>query len=617
MQTYVDGPRVDSEMAVLGLLLRGDPDGIRSRLVPADFVLPRHSRIYGAIRSLSERSLATDFVAVEGELRRQGVRADEYGTQAYLLDLLELSNTVFDLAFHADQVVDGARRRRLEDGVRHAQQALKDGRPADEVADLLRATVASSAPEPDGENHAEGEATNPFPLGALPRAVASFCASISVAHAIDPAFVAVPALAALAGAVAGTRRITIKAGTWAEPAHLWCGLVAPSGSGKSPAQNAVLEPLRRRDADLARRTKLDLEAHKGAVAAWRSGGSQGPEPAAPPQRQALLDDCTVEAAMARLVDNPRGLLLAADELAAFLRSFDKYRQGGGDLSRWLSIHNGGAIRVDRKGVGSAYLERAVVGVVGGIQPSVARELLGADTHSLSGFTARFLLAAPPTSAACWSDTEVDLMYAQQYRRVVDGLLDLELHEGQPVDLSLTPDGRSAFQTWHNELANEAHLAGLAGHEALAAVYSKLKGATARVALVVQLAADAEQGIASMSRSVGAEAMEKAVQMARYFRNEARRIFREWGGRTSTATSKVEAVLTDEWTPRADLHRQLGNIVPAAELTAALHHLGAECRQVPTKGRPREEYRRKQMNEESRRPAPHQSAQPSGPRGGLV
>ena len=50
-----------------------------------------------------------------------------------------------------------------------------------------------------------------------------------------------------------------------------------------------------------------------------------------------------------LLDNPRGLLLAVDELNAWLGGHDRYAgKGGADVWRWLSMHSAGAVQVDRK-----------------------------------------------------------------------------------------------------------------------------------------------------------------------------------------------------------------------------------------------------------------------------
>ena len=59
-------------------------------------------------------------------------------------------------------------------------------------------------------------------------------------------------------------------------------------------------------------------------------------------------DITVEAIAKRLAAAPKGLLLATDELAGWLGSFDRYTNGKGDVEHWLTMHGARDLMVDRK-----------------------------------------------------------------------------------------------------------------------------------------------------------------------------------------------------------------------------------------------------------------------------
>ena len=83
-----------------------------------------------------------------------------------------------------------------------------------------------------------------------------------------------------------------------------------------------------------------------------------------------------------LEDNPRGVLMARDELAAWLGGFARYKgkQGGSDLPHWLETFRAGTIIVDRKtGFPRTILvPQAAVCVMGGIQPAILRRALGTE-----------------------------------------------------------------------------------------------------------------------------------------------------------------------------------------------------------------------------------------------
>jgi hypothetical protein len=63
----------------------------------------------------------------------------------------------------------------------------------------------------------------------------------------------------------------------------------------------------------------------------------------------VVEDTTVEALAAALEDNPRGVLLARDELSAFVRGMDQYKNHrGSDRQFYLSAWSNSPVSVDRK-----------------------------------------------------------------------------------------------------------------------------------------------------------------------------------------------------------------------------------------------------------------------------
>lgn len=82
-----------------------------------------------------------------------------------------------------------------------------------------------------------------------------------------------------------------------------------------------------------------------------------------------------------LSQNPRGLLLAREELAGCTKSFDHdVKHGGGDEADWLSIYNAESLIVDRKtGVQRTIrIPRAAECMTGGIQPAILKLVLGSQ-----------------------------------------------------------------------------------------------------------------------------------------------------------------------------------------------------------------------------------------------
>ena len=146
--------------------------------------------------------------------------------------------------------------------------------------------------------------------------------------------------------------------------------------------------------------------------------------------------------------NPRGVLLYRDELAGWLRSFDRYRGGGGDAERWLEIHGGRDLIVDRKTAETEYVSNTHVSICGGIQPGALRRSLG-DASMENGLAARFLFVMPPRQPKRWTERDINPATEARLGALFDRLygLDHDLsNDGEPMPRKL-PLGEEAKRLW--------------------------------------------------------------------------------------------------------------------------------------------------------------------------
>jgi len=238
-----------------------------------------------------------------------------------------------------------------------------------------------------------------------------------------------------------------------------------------------------------------------------------------------------------LEQNPRGLLVARDELAGWL-AFDRYSKARGECAFWLEIFGGRALTTDRKTVASADVPRATASLCGGIQPGTLARALGQE-HLEDGLAARLLLAMPPRRTKRWAEGDVPESIETAVEAVFDGLYDLSPNhdadgEPYPKALPLTPDGQAAWIRFYNEHAEEqARFVG-----AMAAALSKLEGYAARIALVIHLvrwaAGDATLGSPD---AVDAASIEAAVTLIRWFGHEAGRLYATFSETAEEAESR--------------------------------------------------------------------------------
>jgi hypothetical protein len=390
-------------------------------------------------------------------------------------------------------------------------------------------------------------AFTPFPADVLPEPIRGFVTQAAKAIGCDASYVALPLLSGLASAIGNTHRIALKRG-WTEPAIVWTAIVGESGTMKTPAFKLAMKATRNaqdrawKEYEGARaeweaqhlRYEAELTAWKrdAAKAKPRDGYTVAPpeKPAPPIACRYIVSDTTTEALAPILLGNPRGVLLARDELAGWLGSFDRYAKAGkagADSAHWLSMHNGEAMTIDRKtGIPpTIHVPSASVSITGGIQPRILARALGQEHHE-SGMAARVLYAMPPRKVKRWTEADVNADTEAAVAMVFDRLFGLtpEIDDNgdeRPRLVTLAGDGKRAWVTFFNEHATEQ--AELSGD--LSAAWSKLEGYAARLALVVHLArwAAGDATLRDPSR-VDEASIAAGVALARWFGDEARRVY---------------------------------------------------------------------------------------------
>src|SRR5262249_50148181 len=145
----------------------------------------------------------------------------------------------------------------------------------------------------------------PFPTKALPPVVREYVEASAEAIGCDPALVALPALAAAAGAVGNSRALCLRKG-WAEPACVWAVTVADSGGHKSPAYSAATSPLLELQMDLFDAHREAAQQHNERMTEWKDTpkDTRGERPEPPNSCQVFVtSDPTIEALGGILSDN--------------------------------------------------------------------------------------------------------------------------------------------------------------------------------------------------------------------------------------------------------------------------------------------------------------------------
>lgn len=423
-----------------------------------------------------------------------------------------------------------------------------------------------------------------------------------VAEAADakgaPADFVFAGLLAVVGATIGNARWVHIWKGWAEPPIVWTACIGLPSAGKSPALDAVIQPLRKVERPL--RAAADTEqaawreraevaaladkAWKAVAAAAIKAGDTPPERPtdcdagpAPHIPRLVVNDCTIERLGAIIASQPRGTLQCRDELAGWLEGMTRY-SAGSDRPFWLEAYGGRGFTVERMSRAPLTIDRLTIGVMGGIQPDRLKTLLFKSDDD--GLLARFMPIwpepVPLRRPGQWTDEAL-------LDRTLERLLTLDMvaddHGGQkPMFVPFTEDARKLMDDFRVAVRRwEADAEGL-----LLSFVGKLPGLAARLSLVLACLDWAAEGD-DMPSQVEADHFKRAAELVgNYALPMARRAYAdaavppaERSARRLVATIREKG--WERFTTRELMKLERAGLTTAAELDPALSLLeDADC-----------------------------------------
>jgi hypothetical protein len=416
-----------------------------------------------------------------------------------------------------------------------AQELLKDK----EVPPAPVAVVGDSWEGEDGLKEGEDEALvgwKPFPLDLLPPVLADYIHHASEALPCDPGYLVLPVLCT-AGAVIGTSRMISLKDTWQEPSIFWGCTIADPSTLKSPAFDKGIAPLSLLEDKMVETYEQDLEFWEKQCKGWEETGGKKevewgkteecPCPKKPVEGRFCIDDITVEKVGMILKDNPKGLMLAMDELSGWFSSFGRYKQSGGgssDRSFWLEVHRGGQRRIDRKTGehASIRLRMPAISVVGTIQPKTATRVFHQENFDC-GLVSRLLLIRPPRRPKIWSDAIIPPEVKDAYFGLIHRMFwadreNCKASDWRPTCLTFTHDGFLAWRKFYNSWGEiQWDSDGEMGY-----CLAKLEGYAARFALLLAQV-EYHSGI-NPYEQVNESHIARAEKLVEWFSHEANRVY---------------------------------------------------------------------------------------------
>ncbi|MDL2318487.1 DUF3987 domain-containing protein [Eubacteriales bacterium OttesenSCG-928-A19] len=374
----------------------------------------------------------------------------------------------------------------------------------------------------------------PFPAHCLPDTVCRYVRAVSEAVQVSVDMTAVSALSVASLCVQKKYRIQGKP-DWSEPLNIFACVTAPPAERKSAVSEKMTRPILsyerqenerlQYDRDMresqrnivSREIKiLEEKAAKGTanvtdVAAKRNELSTLDE--IKPVRL-WTDDATPEAVVSLMVDNGGRTAVISAEGGLFEIMAGRYSNSI-NIDVYLKAHAGDAIRVDRKGRPSEYVNRPAMAMLLFIQPVVLEGLMQNDAFRGRGLLARFLYALPVSRVGrrAFETVPIPEETEKAFHAMLHGLLDIPMPEQEHV-IRLSSEAYALSAGFADVL--EPRL--IDDLEAISDWAGKLHGAVLRVAGILHTM---EHGRDAAAHEVSGRVMQNAILIGGYFLEHAK------------------------------------------------------------------------------------------------
>ena len=359
------------------------------------------------------------------------------------------------------------------------------------------------------------------PAGALPECVEGYVRDEAERMGAPPAFLAIAAIVTASAAIGGQIRLQPKAQDtrWTVPPFLWGVIVEPPGGRKSPVIASAVAPLARTD---ARWAAADMPKRQ----AWEIGARKRKKDAPvtsprPRLRRAMVDSFTVESVRDVLADNPRGVLVSADELSGLISGLDQYKAAGGsDRADLLKLMDGAPRSFDR--VGRSYrVECWGASVLGGIQPKRLAEI--SRKLDPDGLLQRFIPVMGDGEYRRGVDRPPDAAAVAAYEAAITGLAEAQPYggffESVPV-VTLSPEAQAIRQRFERRVVDLQDLPQMS--DAWRGHLAKWDGLFARLLLNFHMLS--VPGRKAVATPVSGETAERAWRFANFLLDHAIRFY---------------------------------------------------------------------------------------------
>ena len=250
-----------------------------------------------------------------------------------------------------------------------------------------------------------------FPIDIFPKPIQSYILECNETLDSSIDYMGCSMLWLISVIVGNSIQIEVKKG-WNETATIWLAVVGKAGLGKTPSIHNIIKPLLSANNKEIKNYIKQSEKYEYYEKLSAKEKKEHEEIHKPTKSQFIANDITIEALVELHQENKNSIGVFKDELAGWFKDMNKYREGS-DLEFWLSTWSGKAISLNRKTAKSSFVDKPLVSVLGGIQPSILNSFYTEDNKD-NGFMDRMLLTYPNLDIDKWNDKEMNYDTIQWY-----------------------------------------------------------------------------------------------------------------------------------------------------------------------------------------------------------
>lgn len=346
---------------------------------------------------------------------------------------------------------------------------------------------------------------NRFPLEIFEKEMQEIIIEYSNVYGFNLDYLGAGILTAASAAIGKSYQLKVKH-NWIVKGNLFVVIIGRPGDGKTPSLNVCFKPISDEDDRYFLEYEKLMDEYEKSL---KNKTEDSEEITKPYLKKNLINDFTPEALVLAHSYNKNGLYIKVDELVSWLKNFNRYNNSG-EAETYLSLWSGEPISKDRASTRSIRVIDSFIGVIGGIQIGILKELAKGGRES-NGFMDRFLFVYPEKiDKIKWNNNEINETYIENYHTIISKLLNLK-NENEDSHTQLKIERKA--QEFLNEWQNNIETCDLFHYERGISV--KLEDHIYRFSLILQLLSNATTD-ARNNTDIQLVTIKRAIKLYDYF-----------------------------------------------------------------------------------------------------